>query len=90
MPGKIVTYFRLLLTHKVTKQRQNIALLDVQREMGTDWLMLSSWKNDQLICHDGLEVETLCGYFFIHPINYKGPSQNCFIIPKQYWVRALN
>ena len=42
MPGKIVNHFRILLAQKATKQQQNIALMDVQRETGVAWSTLNS------------------------------------------------
>jgi hypothetical protein len=42
MTGKIINYFHILLAQKATNQQQNIALMDVQREMGIAWSSLNS------------------------------------------------
>lgn len=63
MPGKVVNYFRILLAQKATKQQQNIALMDVQRETGIAWSTLNSWANNQLTRYDAPVIISLCEYF---------------------------
>ena len=63
MPGKIVNHFRILLAQKATKQQQNIALMDVQRETGIAWSTLNSWANNQVTRYDAPVIQTLCEYF---------------------------
>jgi len=63
MPGKIVNHFRILLAQKATKQQQNIALMDVQRETGIAWSTLNSWANNQLTRYDAPVIMVLCEYF---------------------------
>ena len=63
MPGKIVNHFRILLAQKATKQQQNIALMDVQRETGIAWSTLNSWANNQLTRYDAPVIKALCEYF---------------------------
>lgn len=63
MPGKIVYHFRILLAQKATKQQQNTALTDVQRETGIAWSTLNSWANNQLTRYDVPVIMALCEYF---------------------------
>ena len=63
MTGKNVNHFRILLAQKATKQKQNIALMDVQRETGIAWSTLNSWANNQVTRYDALVIKTLCEYF---------------------------
>lgn len=63
MPGKIVNHFRILLAQKATKQKQNITLMDVQRETGIAWSTLNSWANNQVTRYDAPVIKTLCEYF---------------------------
>lgn len=63
MPGKIVNHFRILLAQKPTRQQQNIALIDLQRETGIDWSTLNFWAKYLLTRYDGSEVKALCLYF---------------------------
>jgi len=61
--GKIVNHFRILLAQKATKQQQNIALMDVQRETGIAWSTLNSWANNQVSRYDAPVIKALCEYF---------------------------
>jgi len=63
MTGKIVNHFRILLAQKATKQRKNIALMDVQRETGIAWSTLNSWANNLVTRYDALVIINLCEYF---------------------------
>lgn len=63
MSGKIVNHFRILLAQKATRQQQNIALMDVQRETGIAWSTLNSWANNQLTRYDAPVIISLCEYF---------------------------
>ena len=63
MPGKVVNHFRILLAQKATKQQQNIALMDVQRETGIAWSTLNSWANNQVTRYDAPVIQALCEYF---------------------------
>jgi putative transcriptional regulator len=63
MAGKIVNHFRILLAQKATKQQQNIALMDVQRETGIAWSTLNSWANNQVTRYDAPVIQALCEYF---------------------------
>lgn len=63
MPGKVINCFRILLSQKATKQQQNIALLDVQRETGIAWSTLNSWANNQVTRFDAPIIQALCEYF---------------------------
>jgi len=63
MTGKIVNHFRILLAQKATKQQQNIALMDVQRETGIAWSTLNSWANNQVTRYDAPVIQMLCEYF---------------------------
>jgi putative transcriptional regulator len=63
MTGKIVNHFRILLAQKATKQQQNIALMDVQRETGIAWSTLNSWANNHVTRYDSPVIQALCEYF---------------------------
>jgi len=63
MTRKIVNHFRILLAQKATKQQQNIALMDVQRETGIAWSTLNSWANNQVTRYDAPVIKALCEYF---------------------------
>lgn len=63
MTGKIINHFRILLAQKATRQQQNIALMDVQRETGIAWSTLNSWANNQVTRYDAPVILTLCEYF---------------------------
>jgi putative transcriptional regulator len=63
MTGIIVNQIRILFAQKSTKQNQNIALMDVQREAGIAWSTLNSWANNQVTCYDALVIKALCEYF---------------------------
>jgi len=39
---RVANRFRMLLAQKATKQQQNIALMDVQRETGIAWSTLNA------------------------------------------------
>jgi putative transcriptional regulator len=62
MAGKIVNHFRILLAQKATRQQQNIALMDVQRETGIAWSTLNSWANNQVTRYDAPVIQALCEY----------------------------
>ncbi len=57
MPGKIVNHFRILLAQKATRQQQNIAIMDAQRETGI------AWANNLVTRYAALVIQTLCEYF---------------------------
>ena len=63
MAGKVYNRFRILLAEKATKQRQSIALSDVQRETGVAWSTLNSWANNQVTRYDAPVIQALCDYF---------------------------
>ncbi len=63
MVGRVVNRFRILLAEKATRQRQNIALMDVQRETGIAWSTLNSWANNQVTRYDAPVIQALCEYF---------------------------
>jgi putative transcriptional regulator len=63
MTGKIVNHFRILLAQKATKQQQNIALMDVQRETRIAWSTLNAWANNQVTRYDAPVILALCEYF---------------------------
>jgi len=48
---------------KATKQQQNIALIDVQRETGIAWSTLNSWANNQVTRYDAPVIIALREYF---------------------------
>ncbi|MEA4909162.1 MAG: helix-turn-helix transcriptional regulator [Anaerolineaceae bacterium] len=63
MTGRIVNHFRILLAQKATRQQQNIALMEVQRETGIAWSTLNSWANNQVTRYDAPVIQALCEYF---------------------------
>jgi len=52
MSGKINNRFRVLLSQKATKQKQNIAWMDVRRETGIAWPTMNSWARNQVTRFD--------------------------------------
>ena len=63
MGGKVENRFRILLAQKATRQKQNIALMDVQRETGIAWSTLNSWANNHVTRYDAPVIKALCEYF---------------------------
>ncbi len=63
MGGSVENRFRILLAQKATKEKQNIALMDVQRETGIAWSTLNSWANNHVSRYDSPVIQALCDYF---------------------------
>jgi DNA-binding Xre family transcriptional regulator len=60
---KFVDHFRIQLAQKATKQKQNIALMDVKQESEIAWSTLNSWANNQVTRHYPSVIQVLCEYF---------------------------
>jgi len=60
---KIINHSRILLAQKATQQKQNIALMDVQRKTGIAWSTFNSWANNQVTRYDAPVIKALCEFF---------------------------